>query len=672
VALLLHPVSDAMEDRLRTKWRSYGWRAEGFPLLKQYAILLHRMGRTGDAIAVIRQQLAHTPPTAHAQLHECYLLEFLLRPAEGNGVPESMAKIFHGDRDGSCELAALRLLLAWADNAPRRRALAEFLRLLPPPVPEKKMTHRLQASLQLALRQEEWRRAGDLTLRLLALSPAAPQRTALQRLWLSLTLERDRPDFQGIIENLKREEFSDCNRALLQALAGHFHGSGDNALAAKFLDELGDVADDDGLNILRIRVGMALGKWEWVLAIFRHLPPPLALSLFPEANVPIVHSRLAAEWVGWLREVFFSPALAAELRPPWGCALVEGALELGNVGGARTFLGAVRGQEEEEGLATFFGTNGARIALLALRLALADGIGEQEAVDRLRTGWPESAESAESYFLRARHWRDSNRRSQAIGEMRDYLARHGGGDGGDGQRVPEALLFLAHLLAGENSHSALRALESIWQGHPHSAYARRARLYAGDLLRELHQFDAAAQVYQALANDFPAAVEAPFAELSLAKCQLAAATDAGLHSALLLLEKLSAIGAEDPNFRIEVDYTLAFALARSGDHRRRQKLLWKIWQFALTADNFSQLNDSGKFWLHAAGRDLLALLDPAIDDRAIQLIQRMLPALGGRDLPAPEQGAGIAENFTADGTGQAQDITGNVRQVRHVEEGMQD
>jgi hypothetical protein len=628
-ALILQPPAPALEERLKGRWRSYGWKAEGIPAAKKYALLLHRLGRTEEGLAVLDQQLAHLPQPTREQAAGIHLLQFLLRPAEGDGVPERLAKILEEEEISPQGEMALRLLLSWATTPDRRGALADFLERR---TAEEELP--LRARLQLALQMEKWRQAGDLALRLLALPLGDGDRDALRQLWLSLVLEKNFSDFSDLVAGLGGSQHP-MRHSLLLALANHFYRYGDVPLAAKFLDEWGktasDAVDRDAIP-LRIRVALALGRWPDAVALFRKLSPDRALPLLAEANEKLMASGLADVWNGWLLEVHSAvlcplPPLA---RLRWSYFLVQNALTLRRTGDAAQLLREMQSQGEV--WENFFRERGADLTLLALRVAMATEDGPEAERERaaLRSRWPDSPEARESYFLRAGDWARAGQLDLAAEEMQNYLERcRPEGDRGDGGRIAEALLLLASLQAGGGSlHAALGTLEELWQGHPHSAYACRARLRQGDLLRSLHQFEAAALVYRSLLQRPSPGVETPFAELALAKCQLALASDAetaALQSALAILEKLSATGGDDPNFFLEVAYTHSLALRRSGDLRRSRQLLWQLWQdHALVPEALSRLDGGGKFWLHAVGRDLLATLDPSLDDRAMGQMLREL------------------------------------------------
>jgi hypothetical protein len=127
-------------------------------------------------------------------------------------------------------------------------------------------------------------------------------------------------------------------------------------------------------------------------------------------------------------------------------------------------------------------------------------------------------------------------------------------------------------------------------------------------------------------------MENVFAEFGLAKCLLAAPpSPTSLREATEILERLSAHHVADLNFRIEIDHALAFALGHSGERRRLREFLWQCWRsYALREEGRTRLDDHGKFWLDAIGRELIRSLDPAIDAGAIHSIGEILDALQGK------------------------------------------
>ncbi|MDR2030496.1 MAG: hypothetical protein LBP65_03475 [Puniceicoccales bacterium] len=640
VLLNLGHVSEALVERLRTKWRSCNWRLEGIPHLKKYALLLHGQRRTDEALAAIGQQLAHRSQLAAEQVHGLHLLEFFLQPPTDDAVSDRLAQIVQDGGSSPLVWSALRLLLDWATTPIRRTALENFLQNLPKEEPI------LRTRLQLALRTENWKLAGDLALQLLAMPLEQSVHESLQQLWLDLALEKSSHSFSDIMAQLggAQSPSPSLRRSLLLALAGHFYRGGDVQLAAKFLDERAKIANgpgDAGAIPLRIRVALAVGRWSDVAMLFRELAPEQAAFLLDEANDLLMGSGIASAWNGWLEEVYraIPLPLSPAARLLWGCTLLQNSIALHRTGDAAQFLREIRGLD---GIGPeIFQKYGARLALLALRTAMAreDGPAIAAELAALRSRWPHSPEAKESYFLKAVDWQLNDQLDLAAEEMQNYLNCYRDEAGaGDGGRIPEALLLLASLqTAAESPKSALATLEELWQRHPDSIFACHARLRQGDLLRELNHFEAAAQVYRSLLQRQPPPPEAPFAELALVKCQLAMDPDATvLQSALVTLEKLATGARDDPNFFLEIGHVRAFVLQKSGETRRSRQLLWQLWQ-SHAMPTHPNLDTAGKFWLHAIGRELLTHLDPAVDDRAIGRMLRELDGQGVNDAAAAGQ-----------------------------------
>ncbi|MDR3316875.1 MAG: hypothetical protein LBS68_02255 [Puniceicoccales bacterium] len=630
--------SEFLAEKMRSCWKNSKNAAEAVRAFRRYLLVLHRLGQTSRAIALLEEWLPVAERKGTGEVHGLYLLEALLRPEPSEEVDSRLLRIVWEDGEGAQILAALRLLSDRSANDPVRcEVLLRSLLGLPEPTAAAGKEALLRVRLQMAIRLGHWQLARSAAGRLLPLV-RGENREFLQRLWLSLTLEKLTPDFAEIaatLHSFEADAHSNSIRAsLLFSLASHFLRRGDGALARRFLDGMGEVPhgeESPDTLLLRIRISLALGDAEEAFALVRlQLPRPEDPS-FPwpvlfRCNESFLGS-LGRRWNDWLVECWNLKAMDSRFHRSFLRLLVENAIFLGDAAAAEEFLG------EMETTAAPDRTElpvrpGAAVGLLRLRLAhlRRDIAAAESALRFLLEECQNSEETGKIFLLHARFLEEMGHRADAVEIIKTFL-RERGQFSASVECIAEARLLLARLLAGGDGgpeDEAFAVLEELIRSCPDSPHAQRARLLEGDFLRLRHEFSAAATLYRTILHRSAGSGEAVFAELGLAKSLLAdPRTPADLQEAVEVLERLHALSLDDPNVRIEIDCTLIFALHLRGNCPKT--LLRRCWQcYAPGGENFLQLNSSGKFWLHVLGKNFAGALDPVADAVTIRAVESAL------------------------------------------------
>ena len=143
-------------------------------------------------------------------------------------------------------------------------------------------------------------------------------------------------------------------------------------------------------------------------------------------------------------------------------------------------------------------------------------------------------------------------------------------------------------------------------GYPDSPRAFYARLWQGDLKRELGQWPQAEQIYGQLARDYAQHGEAWRAELALADCHFAQAKapgDAHQENARQLYVKLQGQAGVSADVRVEAGCKLGALLAATGDKADKARAA-ETWHAVaapfLVPGPRPALGPDGRDWLNRA------------------------------------------------------------------------
>lgn len=654
LALLLRPANETLEERLRTKLRSYNWRVEGLNSVKRYAILLHRLGRSQDAIDVLHRQISMLPKNEAAAGHELRILEALIAPAIDDHIVKSLEGILCEGSAHEWEQAALKLLLNRAKTTRQFRQLDDFLASI---MQRSNNVDFLLTRLQLALLSEAWPRAQDLALKLLVLNDPSLKAEDLQSLWLRLTLEKTPPDYGQIAAMLETAEATRMDTgtkaAILLSLAKHFQNQNHFELAEKFFDLLLRLRDTNGrwdalknssMNYLSMGCyDRALERLQDCLANTSAAPDGEDFTFLETFRKAAKNTDDLQRFSALLQEVLDSPTFD-QMSPLLARRILllraENFYRLPEPDRCATTLDRLLQLEEEAADRTVLP---AALLLKAQLMFDKNRDGEaNEIVASLRENFPESTATEESYFVCCRRLCELRRWKDAIHEMEKHLTHCRESDDIDGEA--KTLLELARLHR-ENPradyHGALTALEALQGERFPAEVVYFARAQQAEILREMGDFATAVKVYENLLRDFPGSTDRSLSEYNLAKCYLALARDPSskwLTRAICLLKKLHRTSIADPNFALEATYSLSLAFGKSRQVDQQELLLWEIWEkYALSREGRHQLNSRGLFWLKAAGTALLEHLDPQLDRPAIDSI---LLILGRIDDAAQRQPSG--------------------------------
>lgn len=654
LAVELSPASDVQEEHLRLKLRDYNWRPAGYPSVKRYAILLYKKGKQKEAQEVLQNQIRHIPEEAINARAEFYILEALLGNVSDPDIQKNLREILQKSSQPNSIEAALRLLLRAAKNPEEQRSLLNFLKELPPFSTESALDESiLLAQIELATELEETTLVESLAMEFLLNYPQSTQVEDVQHLWLHFILKEKSPNYEQIAIVLEHmSEFSSEERPsewLLLALANHYQNLKEWLIAQKLYDHLLTFPNSAlRSEILKGKIYNSLAQ-ENIVSAYSYFDNWIEnITFLDRKELDLVAAVEANLKTTSQRSNFHTQLLSleslvnAETENLWRLKYLEAKNfhASGNDAAANELLQPLMSAlvMSSNGQKTISEELTAAILSLKVQLLLAGNYFEeaQFLFDRLRREFPLFSSTQEAYFSMVRVLSQDNPEA-AIALLKEFLSiyepSYQGGSGDDAY-LPLALLELAnvqHNLDSVSSEQVLETLERLYTTYPDSLYAYYARFQQANILREQHDFIPAAAIYEYLLRQFPHHRDTYLTEFYLAKCELALANgkpSKSLNSALNLLEKLHASKLQDAAFRLEVDFTYAFALGLNHQRAQQQAVLWAAWnEYFPDNSSVEKLSISGQFWLHAIGEKLLQILDPQLDRGAIQRVEKYLQEL---------------------------------------------
>lgn len=655
LAVELSPASDVQEEHLRLKLRDYNWRPAGYSSVKRYAILLYKRGKQKEAQEVLQNQIRHIPEDSFNARAEFYILEALLGDISNSDIQKNLKEILQKSSQPHSIEAALRLLLRAANTPDEQRSLLNFLKELPPFSTENALDESiLLAQIELATGLEQTTLVESLAMDFLLNYPQSLQVEDVQHLWLYYILREKSPNYEQMAMVLEHmSEFSSEERPslwLLLALANHYQNLNEWSIAQKLYDHLLTFPN----SVLRSEILMGkiynslaqediviacsyFGDWiEKLISLDRK---ELDLVAAVEENLKTANQRSNFH----TQLLSLESLVGAKTENLWRLKYLEAKNfhTSGNDIAANEILQPLMSalvMSPSSDQKTISEQLTAAILSLKVQLLLTENYFEeaQFLFQRLRQEFPLFSSTQEAYFSMVRVL-EKEKPEEAIALLKEFLSIYEPsyeGSSGDDAYLPLALLELAnvqHNLDEFSNEEVLKTLERLYTTYPDSVYAYYARFQQANILREQHDFIPAAAIYEYLLRQFPHHCDTYLTEFYLAKCDLALANgkpSKSLNSALKLLEKLHASKLHDVAFRLEVDFTYAFALGINRQRTQQQTVLWAVWNEYFSGNSsVEDLSVSGQFWLHAIGEKLLQILDPQLDSGAIRRVERQLEEL---------------------------------------------
>lgn len=597
--LLSGRADEETERSLRAQMERFRGQSAAFAFARQLATLLHRQGRTSEALDLLTRELAFVREGERAERARFLLLIALIAgPSSGQG-RLALENTLRERLPATYGRLALELLgtAALAGESPGAfTALLDDLLATEPPHPLR--DELLYFRGELALRAGSLDRAAELFGELRDTYPGSPLVENALRGLAYVAWRRDPPAYRTAADWLLRlrERTTVAERRVrLAVLAGDcFFLNGDYARAAdaygSALAETTDPALTGTLLYQQVLGEIYANRLDRAAA---HLDDPQARARAE------VDSLWRAEW-----------NLISELKLR------------GDVAAAFERVGRLLGEESAASTAPE----------LRLRLLWLDAQLSLEArqvketpfrVDRLREGLAALPEGAidpveratlqsHATLLEAQAFLALGQSNRAYGLLEDLREEHPGSEpaqlsyllqarqmAAEGQLLEaqslytsladafpqsphaplalyEAALAAARLGTTPARQTAAALLDRLASSYPDHPLVFHARLQQGHLVRELGEFGSALNLYEQLLTRFPDHPQRFLAELSRADCFLAqAGRDRGaLEEAVAILERLTEVPGVPEDVRAEAGFKLGFALRRQGNDARAREAWW--------------------------------------------------------------------------------------------------
>jgi TolA-binding protein len=614
---------EAQLGEQRQSMQRFAGQATGYLAARGYAANLNALGRRGDAVAVIQQQLLSLPREERQYGDDFRLwLGLIAGAAEGAG-RTALTDLVATGRDVGRQRMALRLLARASEKDPARaQFVAELGRLiaLTPAHPLLEDFYLYRANLRLgdksytaaeddarallekfpgsplkvealevltgaAWEQRRFRLAADSASKAVAALPTGARRAELGVLvaeaWFRAQDYRQAADAYAAV---LRDPPSGLSAATLSAL--RFQrvqaeiDAGTPEAAQAVLDVLardaGFLPEDRWQAEWNVARGLQTHGPAGVAAAYARVAAVLGGKV--EAGLPVdLRARLE-----WLRA-----RLALEVDPPQPAKTLEYLEVL-----TKTLA------EVSPELRAQISSSGA----LLKAQAFFKQDKEKAALDqlqKLRVDFPNSEAVVSSYLEEADHYAKQYKTVEAQ-QLYTKLAD----DFPNDLNAPYALYFAAlqaEARGDANLKEANNLLYKLVVNYPQSDLVFAALLKQGDLLRKLNQFPQAQQVYESLVNTYATSPDVVLAQLALAECHNAqAASDpAHLESALVLLEHLRDRVDAPVDVRVEAGFNLGMVLKQRGELEKAATVWWRdvVSAFLIDAKKSGQLGAKGRYWM---------------------------------------------------------------------------
>jgi tetratricopeptide (TPR) repeat protein len=621
-------------DSLATEMRIQLDRLEGVTAItyaKEYAVLLHRMQRVDEAVAVIDKELEDSSANYGDIARE--QLRLLRAMIIGEDTPEgqiALMELIRSGRDRLIMEVALQLLARTEDT---ERDFSDFLNemisrsephsLLPqlyylrcqlalfngdlsvaeadasilleqfPGMSQIENVYQLLAYAALQRSPAQYRTAADLLTQLRDQSDLVAQTDQLN-MWIGdcYFLNKDYENAADFYQASNRSDRALSKELFLRIVTAEVR-SGDLEAALRFLD----------ITYTEPSYYDTLVRWqaEW----------NVAQALQSQGKVHVARDRLRLLFESGTDQAV---PVTLDLRLRWLDArlrLLLGETD-GLVGTVETLL--LRLQSLPSGLVA-----GDEVKVLMAELVLltvealfhqGDTVRASEELLRLREDYPQSDCSERSYLIEAAYHGSVGNYSFAQQTLLTLSTRFPGSPL-VAQSIFEAALYCEK--RGVDLYAdAVRLYNELVERFPEDPLLFTAQLKQGDLLRKMNDFAGAQIIYETLIYTYPNHPQRYAAELARAECLLAIAKNDAtqIEAVASILERLMDLPNVPVDFMMEIAYKWAFALNASGRSSEAGEVYFmSIERYLLNSISLDQLGVTGRYWASRALLDLGTLLE---------------------------------------------------------------
>ncbi len=609
-----------------------------FPFAKQYAITLHQLDRTAEAVAVLDRQLSGALAYGSREREQLLLLKSLILGVETSSGRATLRELIRSGTNRESLTVALQLLTMQdsgqeAETGELRGFLSELIsRTEPHPLLGE--IYYLRAQLALA--------RGDISSAeadagvLLQEFPGLVGIANVYRLLAFAALQRNPPQFRTAADFLiqLRENTSDNHeRRQLNILIGDcYFLNGDFRNAADFYasarqDIFEQNAEEARIFLRLITAKIRSGDIDEASRLidevdFRTSTEPenrwvaewnLVRELSAQNRFEDAHARVRGLLVSSERREV-SERLIFRLR--W----LEAWLALQTADFARLndritdlFEEVVSSvdlslSDEERSLLIV------ETMLLHGEVLLRSGQGDLglRRLSRLREDFSGTPAALRSYLVEA-NFHSSRGEFTLAQERLNELSELSAPNPFAAQALFESAL-LAKQIGPDAFRGAVQQLNALVENHPNTHLVFPARLLQGDLLRSLNDFGGARSVYENIISRFPEHPQRYLAELGRADCMLALArADGGqLENVIGDLERIFELPGLPIDLQIEAGYKWGFAAERREFLSQAEEIqMLIVARFLLDRSNseLAALGPNGRYWIARSVLDLGMLLE---------------------------------------------------------------
>jgi len=632
-------VSEAAAAEARRNMERLRGRTAGLHFARTYAAMLDALGRKGEAVEVLQQQLMALPATLRGERDDFQLLLGLIAGAESGAGRVALRNLVAGGSDPSKQRAGLQLL-AHASGTQFLSSGEPLAGGASPNSGGARQAGQLERDLdQLLEASPEHPILDDLLLVRAQLALSAKRYAQAERdaraLLEKFPGSQRKAEAYGVLMSCAWEQFR-------YRAAADFASQSSTALSGGGASSAGG---RDDVALQRFSLGVLVAE-----AWFRARDYPNAADAYAAVVVASAEARSASVQAGFVGDLMFQRVLseieagrlataskvldelAADPRfdevnrwqAEWN--LARALQREGRMGEAYERIRQLVDRDSgsaDSGEHVLPPELQARMRWLQARLSLLAGEPEEtlRLADALTESMPEGvgealAEELRSScaLLKAESLFRLGRREAAVGllqEVREASARssaavqslivEAGYYAGQGQTVEAQQLYTkladdfpdnatyapyaryqAALQAERrgqdaNLEEANKLIEQMVTRYPQSPLVFYARLKQGDLLRKLNQFPQAQQVYESLLNNYSQHPDVLLAQLALAECHNAQSMNDPAHTsrALVLFEQLRDRVDAPVDVRVEAGLNLGHLMLRGGQPDQAEAVWWR-------------------------------------------------------------------------------------------------
>lgn len=632
--LLNDEVDEALVESLAEKAKDTADHAEGLVYARQYAIALHRIGRSEDALAVIRKQLLRVRAKKSGEEDMLHLLVAWISGVDSLRGREALEGLLRNGRERKWQRVALHMLMQSSESA--RDDLLELLSdIIRTAESSEEKTHSLLDEIylmraQLSFHARKYEDAVSDAHVVIDRYPGSDNRPAALQILASVVIQRDPPQYRTAADYLSQLRDllpQGSSRGRLSVLIGDcYFLNKDYANASDFYRQaLQNPAAHAWFGVALFQQVLADIRAGDLAVAQKHLDAFMLSDRVPPLLV------WQAEWnlVDALRQAEQGDAALArikglldrhanampdelELRLMWLRAHIS--LQTPEVAAVPIIADDIVSRLSEKPLDTEQQTLIMSNTLLLKGQAFFRMDREGDALAafaQLREGYPGTQSSVRSYMDEARHFMAQGKLVEAQQRLIELVDKNREND------LAPVALYEAAITAEQQGlqrtyEEAVGLLQRLIKEYPKSGLTFYARLKQGDILRKQNEFGAARSRYEGLLQAYPNHPRINEVQMALAYTLLAQmqTNDNAFSQAVAMLERLYDLPTIAPELRIEAGFQWAQALTTREQLLRAEEVYWQmLTKYLIEPKQEYSLGVTGRYWLARAVFELAGLME---------------------------------------------------------------